>query len=384
VSEDNIELKNHDSEHDATERGSESTARDSSGELSGGRRDRSREMLREELERNLDDATRRSGGKRDWEPPDRSARAAREATADKPKAKDGEAETAGAATTAGGQVDTSVAPKSWRADERAHYDQLPPEIKHAIHRREQESERGVAELKNRYAELDAALAPSMEVIKSHGHTAGTAVRRMFDWWNALANRPDQSFPALMQAMNYSPQRLAQVLGIGGAQQQQPNPDQQQAQQWLQAQIDARVGAHVAPLQQHFQSAQEARTQEILAQWSEDKPHYARVRQRMSTLLQPNQYGVSVIPLTPEGHVDLDGAYRAAVAMDPELSGQMVAEQVKAKLKAESERAQRARYTSSSLRPASPGSGSSTAPKKRSGAKSVRDSINEAMLEIRDA
>jgi hypothetical protein len=71
-------------------------------------------------------------------------------------------------------------------------------------------------------------------------------------------------------------------------------------------------------------------------------------------------------------------------MDPELSGQMVAEQVKAKLKAESERAQRARYTSSSLRPASPGSGSSTAPKKRSGAKSVRDSINEAMLEIRDA
>jgi hypothetical protein len=199
VSEDNIELKNHDSEHDATERGSERTARDSSGELSGGRRDRSREMLREELERNLDDATRRSGGKRDWEPPDRSARAAREATADKPKAKDGEAETAGAATTAGGQVDTSVAPKSWRADERAHYDQLPPEIKHAIHRREQESERGVAELKNRYAELDAALAPSMEVIKSHGHTAGTAVRRMFDWWNALANRP---------ARNASPRFLA--------------------------------------------------------------------------------------------------------------------------------------------------------------------------------
>ena len=46
-------------------------------------------------------------------------------------------------TSAGAAIDTSAAPKSWRADERAHYDQLPPEIKNAAHRREQEMAAGV-------------------------------------------------------------------------------------------------------------------------------------------------------------------------------------------------------------------------------------------------
>ena len=46
MSDDNIELKNSDSGDGAPERGSERSARDSSGELSGGRRDRSRETLR--------------------------------------------------------------------------------------------------------------------------------------------------------------------------------------------------------------------------------------------------------------------------------------------------------------------------------------------------
>jgi hypothetical protein len=38
-------------------------------ELSNGKRDRSRDMLREELTRNLDDAARRSGRPRDWNRP---------------------------------------------------------------------------------------------------------------------------------------------------------------------------------------------------------------------------------------------------------------------------------------------------------------------------
>ena len=63
-----------------TDRGAdrgERTDRGEAQELSHGRRDRSREMLREELERNLDDATRRTGGRpRDFEPEGRPAREA--------------------------------------------------------------------------------------------------------------------------------------------------------------------------------------------------------------------------------------------------------------------------------------------------------------------
>ena len=70
----------------AQHRPSERIDRGGERELTNGKRDRSRDMLREELTRNLDDAARRSGRPRDWEPADRPAREAREAAA--PKAKD--------------------------------------------------------------------------------------------------------------------------------------------------------------------------------------------------------------------------------------------------------------------------------------------------------
>ena len=88
----------------------------------GGRRDRSREMLREEIERNFDNETRRTGGKpRDWEPEGRPAREAREATAERTEAKDREQETA--ATSAGAAIDTSAAP----FDEWARHDAVDGE-----------------------------------------------------------------------------------------------------------------------------------------------------------------------------------------------------------------------------------------------------------------
>ena len=382
------DIKDTNTRDTSTDRGDRGTRDSDRGE----RHDRSLERnehrergrsIRDELRASFAETTGDDERPRRGEPSGRAARQAREATAE-PGAAGGAVAPDAGGTGAGAAPDISSPPKSWRADERAHYDQLPPEIKNAVHRREVEMERGVAELKNNYAELDRAIAPHLPVIRQFGHTPGAAVSQLFSWMDFLSKDPLRGFPALVKSMGaekiFQQHLAAQQQQQGAAQAQQFTPDQQAAQ-WLQQQI----GAHVAPLQQQLESYQMQNTQQILNDFAKDKPHFERVRYRMSTLLQPNPVtGLSVIPLTPEGHVDLLGAYNAAVAMDNELSGQMVAEQVKAKLKAESERAQRARYTSSSLRPASPGSASNTTgAKKRVGGKSVNESIHEAIAELRE-
>ena len=108
-------------------------------ELSNGKRDRSRDMLREELTRNLDDAARRSGRPRDWEPADRPAREAREAAAPKAKERDQLADAGGAAapgTGAAAAPDTSSPPTAWTADAKREWERLPPAVQAAVAKRE--------------------------------------------------------------------------------------------------------------------------------------------------------------------------------------------------------------------------------------------------------
>jgi hypothetical protein len=88
-----------------------------------------------------------------------------------------------------------------------------------------------------------------------------------------------------------------------------------------------------------------------------------------------------VPLK-NGAVDLDGAYQFACAADPEIREQLYAERSAAERKRQSEQAERARRSSGSLAPFAPGSNNAIGPKKRTGSRSVRDSIADAMEEIR--
>jgi hypothetical protein len=349
------------------------------GELSGGRRDRSREMLREELSRNLDDATRRSGRPRDWEPADRPARAAREATAEaKDRGQETAAGGAGAAAQAADELDISAAPKSWRADERAHYDALPVEAKKAVHRDRAAAERGVAELRSKYQAEDLAWAPHEPVIRQFGKSRAETVTQLMSWFGALSRDPVNAFPALVKSMG------AEQALLQHAQRMQP---QSGAQQTNGGAFDPRVVQHyvdqrVGTLEQQMAEAQQARTNEILENWARGKKYYERVRAVMSDLLMPNpQTGRAIVPLK-NGAVDLDESYRQACLLLPDVRDEIQAEERAAERKAESERARQARYTSSSLRPASPGSNSNTGgAKKRGGPTSVRQSLEAAMDEL---
>jgi hypothetical protein len=173
---------------DRSERSTERAERAERGEaheLSGGKRDRSREMLRAELEASFNEARGKDdrADKRDWEPAGRAARKAKDATAEKPGRDRDAAVAAGApgtepgdaATGAETTVDTSAPPKSWRAEERAEYNRLPETIKNAVHRRENEMAKGVAELKQKYQAEDAAWAPHEPVLRQFSKSRAETV-----------------------------------------------------------------------------------------------------------------------------------------------------------------------------------------------------------------
>ena len=332
-------------------------------------RDRGR-SIRDELRASFDEAVERDERySKKSEPSGRAARAAKEATDTNQPTDAGTAAAPG--TAAAAAPDISAPPKSWRNDEKRHYDSLPSEIKNAVHRREVEMERGVAELKNSYSEIDAALAPHLPVIKQHGHRPGAAILQLFSWFDYLHKNPLEGFPALVRSMGAEKvfQAHLQQQQAGAQQQQQVDPLDQRLAPYLQH-FEQRLGT----FQQHVDAQQERAVNDILAQWSKGKTFYEKVRGVMASGIASG-----AVPLK-NGAVDLDGAYQFACAADPEIREQLYAERSAAERKAQREQAERARRAGSSLGGAAPGGNNTIGPKKRTGSRSVRDSIHEAIDE----
>ena len=135
---------------------------------------------------------------------------------------------------------------------------------------------------------------------------------------------------------------------------------------------------------------EAKTQEILHNWSQGKPHFESVRGLMAQLIQSG-----AVPLK-NGNVDLDGAYDMALYANPEVRNQVLAAQQaesakQAKVKADAERkvqqdqANKARRVAVGVSSSSPGAAPGTIAGRPvgKGRKSVRESILEAREALND-
>src|SRR6185369_9049154 len=72
-----------------------------------------------------------------------------------------------------------AAPEAFSREARAEWANVPPVVQQAILKREEDTARGVAELKQRYDDIDKALTPRMDLIRRHGHTPGQAVNQLF-------------------------------------------------------------------------------------------------------------------------------------------------------------------------------------------------------------
>jgi hypothetical protein len=375
----------------SSERGAERSERDSergdSRELSGGRRDRSRELLREELQKGFDAEARKADAdddRRHWEPANRAAREAKEATKERKTTDRDAADAAPAATGAetAASVDVASPPSSWTADAKKEWSKTPPAVRAMVHKREQDSARGVEQLKQKYAQEDAVWANYEPVLKQFSKSRSETVQQLMSWHQALQANPVQAFDALARSHGHDLQAIAQAARGGQQQatqqqaaQQQLDPVDQRLMPYLQH-FEQRIGSIQQTFEQREHEAGVARANAVLDEFKKTRPHFERVRQKMASLIASQ-----TVPLRPDGSVPLEEAYNAAVRMDDELGEQLIAERIAAERKAAREQASKARYASSSLSPAAPGSGS-LAGKKPTRGRSVRQSLEEVIDEMR--
>ena len=153
---------------------------------------------------------------------------------------------------------------------------------------------------------------------------------MFQWHQYLQRDPLRGFAELAQTYGLTLQQLAEAAG--GQQQQQPQAggiDQRYLQQLVQQEVAPLHEAMTA--QQHWvQQQQAAKTNEILSNWSRDKPFYEDVRVLMASGIESG-----AVPLK-NGAIDLDGAYAFACAAHPQIREQLYNQRAAAERKSATE------------------------------------------------
>lgn len=382
------------------EGGSEGGAEGTEGE--GGEAPQEPLSMRDQIKKAMAESSEPAQPKAKKEPKGRAAAAPKDGAPAAPK--DGTA----AAAPAAGEVPM---PESLPATLKAEWDKAPQPIKDAFIKREQDMARGVNELKQRYTLIDQAIAPHTDALRQMNATPGEAVNRMFLWFKALAGKPEEAFPALAQNMGFNWQQLTAPKASGA----DPAHSQSQAQPGAAPEIPEPVRNYVGQLekqvrdltgmvqqihggfsgiQQDLNTQNEARTRENLSIWSKDKDYFEEVRVDMAKLIE-----TGLIPLKPDGQVDLDTAYERAIHFNPTVRAKVLAAQQqanqqvqqdaeKAATTAQQTQVTKARRASVSL-PASTtpgaGNGAPVAPRgQKPGQKlSVRESLKQSIAQLRD-
>lgn len=309
------------------------------------------------------------------------------------------AEAAPAVAPAAPAAPSIPAPESLSREAKAAWDKSPPEIQAAFVKREQDMANGVAELKQRYSQIDQALAPHTDALRAMNATPGDAVNRLFLWFKALASRPAVAFPELAKNMGIDWAKLTTPAAPttpadGTAAPEIPEPVknyigslEQQLRQMGQA--VNQIGGRFGQVESSLNAQNEARTRENLSIWSQGKPYFEDVRQDMAKLIE-----TGIVPLKSDGQVDLDTAYERAIYLNPDVRAKVLAEQQQANAQVQEQatvaattarqaQANKARKAAVSLPVSTPGTPSGGNSKKPPGKMSVKESIRLAMEQLRD-
>jgi hypothetical protein len=371
-----------------------------------------RSALRKELEKNVE-STRKA-----QEPEPQPAKgkgkyvstARKEGVAETPEAPVEEAETQEPVA----EPDVEAAsqykvPEGWAKEAKAEWSNLPPQVQAAVAKRETDMAKGVEDLKGKYADIDRALQPRMELLRRHGKAPAEAIHNLFSWFEALSVNPAGTFPALANSFKFdlrtipglipqpasgpapAPQAAPQATGQPAAEGQPAGEVSPAIQQYLDnmkqelAALKGDFTNQLGQLSNSFQQQSQAKTEEILASWSKDKPYFEDVRKMMAHLIASQ-----AIPPLQNGAADLDKAYDMALWALPEIRQKVLAEQQKAaqdaakakraaEQKAQQEQADKARKAQAgSITGSAPGApGLPAKPKKgKTVAESIRDAMNE--------
>lgn len=314
----------------------------------------------------------------------------------------------------GQEKSTLKPPTSWSKSSRAEWDALPESIQQTILKREEDTARGVDELKKRHqddvsawrtrhSDVEEAIRPYEDAIQNSGRTKGQVVKDLLDWNMALVGPHKlQAFQALARSFGVDVNQIAGVTVAHSA------PDASQADFYapVQAPVVDRswepairnVAQRLEEFERNTAAQRQAAAEQVVHNWAKDKTHFERVRVLMAQLVD-NDAKMGGVRFLKNGQIDMDAAYDAAVWADPEVRADLLREQreqheaavktaaekakaeADARLMAEKTRAdaEKARRAAVSLRPSAPISGvNGAAPGSVLSRESVRDSIKRAL------
>lgn len=217
------------------------------------------------------------------------------------------------------------APEGWKAELKAKFNELPPEVQAEISRREGETHKALTKQDDERLfgkRVSEIVSPYLPTIRSEGGTPEKAIETLLQTAHVLRQGTDQqkamAVAQVIQQFKVSPQGLFSILQGGNAQGGQPL---QQGQfdprlETLQQRVDRMERAEQEAAQQR-QLQEDARIQGLLADFAA-KPgheHYEQVKVFMGHLLSNDQA------------VDLDEAYNKAIWANPEIRSSLIAAQV---------------------------------------------------------
>jgi hypothetical protein len=327
--------------------------------------------IREELEKSvaaakIDQTGRAHGADGKFAPKQKSEAAPETAAPDKPILET-KPEQQQAPSTA-----QAAPPPGWSKESKEAFKALPPSVQQDVLKRELEVSNGfkqkTEELK-RYQDIEQIIAPARAEYSKHGMSDAQAINQLFAWEQSFRN------PATRIAAF---QNLARAYGVDFTQFAQPTgqvSEQEQIPAQLRPVVDqfGQVAQTVQTLEQRLNAQEQDRVQREIQAFAKDKPHFEKLRPLMGKLLQGG------------AATTMEDAYQQASKLDPDISA-LIAQEAQDKATAEAkkaaeDKARAARLAASSVRSA-PTQGNVAQTKGKSTAKSVRETINEAVREAR--
>jgi hypothetical protein len=197
-------------------------------------------------------------------------------------------------------------PKSWKADQRAHWDKLDPEVAKYIHQREQESQRGFDDYRAKVEPIVQSIQPHIDELRQQGMQPEMVVRDLLHTRRLLATGDEAT--KIQTLVN-----VAHAIGI---------PLQQMLQQ--SAALPQHMQHHIDP--NVMAAQQRARDLEFQMAQSQQQQHaqmqaaaVAEVENFKSSHPYVDQLGPQMQQLLQAGMAtDLDSAYSKALRLNDEL------------------------------------------------------------------
>lgn len=231
-------------------------------------------------------------------------------------------------------------PKSWNAEAREMFRELPSKARDYILRREREQEQGVQKLKQQYEaksqfadQMWGAIAPYQQMIEAEGSDPARAVQNLLNMAAVMrSGSPQQKRELLLQTARQFGVDLTGTGGETGAGQSQlPEP----ALNSLQSEIST-LKQHIIAQQQAQLQAQQQQILDEIERFKADKPYFEDVQESMGRLIEA---GIA------DG---LEDAYERAIRLDDDVWQKVQAEREKKRAKSSGDKVKKAKRAAASI------------------------------------